>query len=512
MDYKHEEKDRDSAPGDRAAGNSALKPLRGQLHFKPGEKRSWSVDDAIEHIGVGRFHHLLTFFVGVAFASDAMEVVLLSYLQVELRRDWHLSATAAASITSAVFAGQFIGALVFGRLADRWGRRPVFLCCALTTAAAGWLSSYSTAVWHVCLLRFVVGLGIGGFSVPYDLLAELLPTAARASVMLSTSVAWSVGSILTSALAALVLPAGGWRPFLRLCAVPVAGCTLLYGWLPESPRFLVTRGRAREAAEVLRRVGRGCGRELPPFELQQAAPAESAAAPAGTLLLPRFRGLSLALWVAWFCMGLAQYGLVTLLPELFGQSRSQNPHSLQAPRSSDIAVADTVSLDAADYRILIAIASLALPGMLALWALHVYWAPPRRPLLRAAFASGAVCLVVLAAILHAAGGESQVRSKWVLVALSGLSAISMSTQSALLWMYTTEVYPTAVRATGHAVASSFTRVGAFIAPFADNLHMLHGDTHASALLLLALSAALGLLASISLRTETAGRVLKDTTE
>ena len=99
----------DSAPGDRSAGNSALKPLHGQLHFKPGEKRSWSVDDAIEHIGVGRFHHLLTCLVGVAFASDAVEVGLLSYLQVELQRDWHLSAAAAASITSAVFAGQFIG-------------------------------------------------------------------------------------------------------------------------------------------------------------------------------------------------------------------------------------------------------------------------------------------------------------------------------------------------------------------------------------------------------------------
>ena len=113
-------------------------------------------------------------------------------------------------------------------------------------------------------------------------------------------------------------------------------------------------------------------------------------------------------------------------------------------------------------------------------------------------------------LLYYSGGVSKVRSKILLAALCGLCAMSTSVCSAMTWIYTSEVYPTSVRATGHAAANSIARFGAILAPYADTVHFLHGGAHASALLTFAAACVVGLLATLTLRVETAGRTLRDT--
>ena len=481
---------------------------RSQLYFKAGEKRAWSVDDVIEHVGFGRYHVFLAALIGAIFASDAVEVMLLSYLQVELQKEWGLSSFETASITAAVFAGELVGALFFGCLADRWGRRPVFVLCASLVAVAGLCSSYSASLVQMCTLRLLVGFGVGGFSVPFDLLAEVMPSSARAPALLSTTVFWEMGKIATVVLAMHVIPAHGWRVFLRVCAAPAGCCLLMFPLLPESPRWLATRGRTREAGDTLRRIARNCGRVLPPFELVQDEAPERVA-PAATLLAPHYRGLSLALWTMWFCMCFANYGVMVLLPELFGQEHRANPHLLLRGHGAEEVA---VSLSHHDYMTLLYIACLSLPAMATLSVLHVYFAPPRRMLLRLAFAVASASLVSLATLIHHAGGANKVSNKMLLAAMCGLCAISMSMSSSMCWMYTSEVYPTSVRATGHAAANSVARLGAILAPYADTVHLLQGNTHASALLMFATACVLGLLATLTLRIETTGRTLKDAVE
>ena len=230
--------------------------LRGRLHYDKDEVRRWTVDDVLDHVGVGRFHALLFALCGVLFMSDAVEVMLLGFLQKELQREWSLSPVQAAYVSASVFAGELAGALAGGVLADISGRRRVCVASSLVVAGAGYASSAASSLPSICFLRFCVGAGVGTFTVPFDLLAEFTPAALRGRMLVGVMLFWGFGQLMACSLAwwLLPLPGYGWRALLVACAVPatiasVAACA----WLPESPRHLAVRGRCDEAAAVLRR-------------------------------------------------------------------------------------------------------------------------------------------------------------------------------------------------------------------------------------------------------------------
>ena len=135
--------------------------LRGRLHYRKDELRQWTVEDVLDHVGVGRFHALLFVLCGALFMSDAAEVMLLGFLQKELRHEWSLSPVQAAYISASVFAGELAGACVGGILADTCGRRTVCVASSLVVAGAGYASSAATCLPAICILRFCVGAGVG---------------------------------------------------------------------------------------------------------------------------------------------------------------------------------------------------------------------------------------------------------------------------------------------------------------------------------------------------------------
>jgi MFS family permease len=218
------------------------------------------IDDAIEQLGMGRFQMEILVAAGLCFAADAMEVLLLSFLAVILRVEWNLTERQTDTIISVVFAGAFIGTLILGPLGDRIGRKPVFTITAAIIAVFGLGTALVTNYEWLLITRFLVGFGVGGLTVPFDTLAEFVPTSHRGRNLLYIEFFWTAGTLLVPVFAWWSLGEGaddgyGWRFFVVLCAIPCVFSTILgLIYVPESPRWLLTQGRHDKALNILRKA------------------------------------------------------------------------------------------------------------------------------------------------------------------------------------------------------------------------------------------------------------------
>jgi MFS family permease len=192
-----------------------------------------------------------------------METTLLGFLAVVLQFEWGLSTTQAASISAAVFAGQAVGSLALGRMGDKYGRKPTFLAASIIICVGGLMTCASQSYEQLLVIRFLVGFGVGGITVPYDIFAEFLPMEARGQCLMLVNYFWTAGSVLVTVLAYLTLGMGfSWRWFVFLCSIPCflsAGLCILF--VPESPRWLVLEGRRDEALRVLQKAAKMNGRK-----------------------------------------------------------------------------------------------------------------------------------------------------------------------------------------------------------------------------------------------------------
>ena len=274
-------------------------------------KRVVELDAAIAAIGLGKYQYRLLGVIAVLVMTEAMEVNLLAFLSPCVAEFWSLGTVDEASLSSIVFGCSLVGTFFFGWCADRHGRWTVALACAFINAACGVLSSTAGRFWVLIAFRGAVGFSLGGTMQPYVMLLEYLPARTRGSwAMLCSSMAWVLGSMFVYAIAWAVLNVEGWRALVLICALP--------GWLAfgglwmlhESPRWLLSQGRAAEALQVLRAVaainggffddadelilggGGGDEREAPSPRTSMSE-----------LLAPSLRATTLTLWALWLCFG-----------------------------------------------------------------------------------------------------------------------------------------------------------------------------------------------------------------
>ena len=213
-----------------------------------------SIDAAIDSLGTGQFQIRVLFAAGLCFAADSMEIMLLSFLSMILSDEWGLTPAQTATITSCVFLGSLIGTLILGPLGDRIGRRPIFLACGLIISVFGIATGFATNYVQLVLTRFLVGFGVGGLTVPFDILAEFLPTRIRGRYLLLIEFFWTAGSMAVPIVAYLTVGKGlSWNIFVLICAIPCIASFVMGAYLvPESPRWLLSQGRKEEALQILR--------------------------------------------------------------------------------------------------------------------------------------------------------------------------------------------------------------------------------------------------------------------
>ncbi|KAF5201817.1 organic cation/carnitine transporter [Thalictrum thalictroides] len=468
-------------------------------------------------MGFGRFQYLVLGYAGMGWISEAMEMMLLSFVGPAVRDQWGLSSHAESLITSIVFAGMLIGAYSWGIVSDKHGRRNGFLITAMVTSLAGFLSSFAPNYVTLIILRCLVGLGLGGSPVLSSWFLEFIPAPDRGTWMVVFSAFWTVGTILEASLAWIVMPTLGWRWLLALSALPSFILLLFFSFAPESPRYLCLNGRTTEALAILKTIARLNRVELRSGKLvsdhkldlnENSKPTEDidsvstdskgneakvpknmdskakSASSISMLLSKNLIRSTLLLWLVFFGIQFSYYGLVLLTTELTsGNSSCGGSHSKKSEVTNP-------------YRDVFIASFAEFPGILlsGLIVDRLGWK------LSMSFLFFICCFFLPPLVKH--------QSEIMKTALLFGARICITGTFTIVFIYAPEIYPTSIRTTGVGIASAMGRIGGMVCPLVA-VGLVHGCHQTAAILLFEIVIFFSGLAVLFFPFETKGRVLSD---
>ncbi len=385
----------------------------------------------LDRLPASRFHAMVLLVAGLSLFFDTLDTVVTGFAFAAFRVQWRLGGL-ALGVTSAIgLAGYLVGSVVVGFAADRWGRKTVMMASLVLYSAFSAARALSPGIEVFAALNFLTWLFVGMESCvvpPY--LAELWPSRLRGRFNGAMMGFFAVGIALSPVWALVFLPTVGWRWTLALTA-PVA---LLVGSmrfvLPESPRWLLTRGRAAEAEAVLisieAKVSRARG--LPP--VMPAAPAPpSVTARRADIISPVLLPLTVMLWLVWFTEYGVLYTFQSVLPGLLAME------GFTLVRSTQFSVV---------------IFSGFVPGyILSGFLLDLV---DRKVWLVASFIGIGVSGTLF--------GFSN--TPFEIMACAWFTAFFLGNGSTCIYTYTPELYPTAIRTTAMGMASAWGRAGGIL--------------------------------------------------
>ena len=384
----------------------------------------------LERLPYCSWHLKMRLIICTAWFFDAFNSIAIAYVLPPLIGLWHLNPQQIGSLIGIGFAGQLVGAIGFGWLAERWGRRLsmlmtllIFSLGALACAAA---PNYD-ALWF---LRFIQGIGLGG-EIP--LMAAYLNEFARAGnrgrFSLSVQILFSVGLVVVAIVSIYVVPHWGWQWMFIIGAIPALLAIPMRRLLPESPRWLASQGRNEEADRALTRIEDAAVREgklIPP--LPNDLPEVTEARPH---IVELFRGIylrrTISVWFLWIGAYFVSYGVTAWMPSLF---RTVYHVSVEQSLMSGLTMS-----------------GIGLCGTVV--AMYLIDTIGRRRVLMLSLGGCSIPLISFAFLpqLTAAGTLT--------LAAGGFFFLSFSLIS--LATYTAEIYPTHLRALGGGLASAWQR-------------------------------------------------------
>ena len=419
-----------------------------------------------------RTHWLITMYAGGGEFCDGYILSIIGVALPLVTGAFGMSGAAAGLLGSASLVGMFVGGLVFGYVTDRVGRQKVYLADIAAFIVLSALQFFATDPWQLTALRFLMGIAIGAdFAIAATIASEFSPQKSRGPLLVVLVTMWSVGAATAyvAGWAMLSLGDGAWRWMLASSAIPAALILLLRIGTPESPRWLLSKGRVEEAREVLvKMLG-------PDADLSDIT---DDAAGARTRYSDIFRGPYLRrtvfVCVFWACQLLPIYAITTYQPTIL--------HSL------GLAEGNASYLGAVVIQIFFVLGSLS--GALVVNR-------GRRSLLLWSFGIAAVPLFLLGVLAHPSTG--------VVILLFAVFGVASFSSQCLQAIYPSELFPTGVRATANGFATGVSRIGAAVGTFGAPLVLAHSTQ--LAMIIGAAIAVVGLLASLVLAPETNGLTL-----
>jgi AAHS family 4-hydroxybenzoate transporter-like MFS transporter len=218
---------------------------------------TFDVADFIDRQPVGSFQVRVLLLCAAVLFIDGFDTQAIGYVAPAVAQDWTLPRAALGPVFSAGLFGLMLGALIFGPVADRLGRKKIMVFSVLAFGACTFATAFAQDVWWLLVLRFLTGLGLGG-AMPnaVALTSEFSPHRRRATMVMVMFCGFSVGAALGGLLAAWMIPAFGWRSvFILGGVVPILFAPMLMAMLPESIRFLALSGRNdADVAGLLKKV------------------------------------------------------------------------------------------------------------------------------------------------------------------------------------------------------------------------------------------------------------------
>lgn len=374
---------------------------------------------------------------GLGWALDAMDVGLISFVLAALAQQWDLTKAESGWIASIGFIGMALGASLGGLLADRFGRRQVFALTLLIYGLATGASALAGGIAILLVLRFFVGLGLGAeLPVASTYVSEFAPARIRGRLIVILEAFWAVGWTAAALIGYFVIPASedGWRWAFALGAVPAVYALIVRWGLPESPRWLASRGRIAEADRIVRKFEADAGivgGSTVQTEPKSQTLAVTTAARMGALWSNEFRVRTLCLWVVWFCVNFAYYGAFIWIPSILVDAGYDLVRSF-------------------GFTLVITLAQL--PGYaVAAWLIEVWG----RRLTLSVFLVGSAASAVL---FGTATGDAAIIGSGMALSFFNLGAWGA------LYAVTPEIYPTSLRATGSGWSAGVGRIASILAP------------------------------------------------
>jgi AAHS family 4-hydroxybenzoate transporter-like MFS transporter len=423
------------------------------------------VADFIDHMPVGGFHIRLLLTCAAVLFLDGFDTQAIGYVAPVIAKEWSLTKGAFGPVFSAGLFGLMIGALVFGPLADRVGRKKIIIFSTLAFGVGALATAFVHDVGTLLAIRFLTGLGLGGVMPnAIAMTSEFNPQRRRATMVMIMFCGFSLGAALGGLLAAWLIPQFGWRSVFAVGGIaPLVMVPVLALKLPESVRFLAATGRAPErVAQLLKLISpRTAFSPDAQFVVQETQLS-------GPPVLHLFREgrtlVTLLLWVVFFMSLLDLYFLANWLPTVLNDLGASV--SASAAIGSMLQVGGVVGafalgsiIDRFSFR------ALALVYFAAVFAVDAIGQFGHSAIL--------VTLAIFAAGFCIVGGQ---------IAANALAAA---------------FYPTSVRATGIGWALGIGRVGSIIGPLVGGV--LLAEKSAEVVFLTAAGAALcAALAAFSL--------------
>jgi PHS family inorganic phosphate transporter-like MFS transporter len=401
-----------------------------------------TVSELLDSAPTSRFHRQAVIVSGMGFFTDAYDLFVIGVVASLLKSQWHLSTTQTSWVTGSAILGAFVGALVFGRIADVLGRKSVYTIVAAIMILGALLSAIAPSLIFLVIARFVLGLGIGGdYPVSAVLMSEYANRADRGR-MVGLVFSMQAAGLIVGPLAGIILLSSGvhqavaWRLLLALGAVPAAAVIYLRSKMPESPRFRASvKGESAEAARDLHKFANGA------IDATSTVDSERRQLSLRKFLTnPRMLRLILGTAGSWFLFDYAYYGNTISLPSIL------------------LKVSPNASIEMKLFMTLVIFVVFALPGyVLAVWRIDRVG---HRRLQLIGFSVMAACFLVLSAI------PELTTAIVPFVAIFGFSYLFTEFgPNTTTFVLPSELFPVEMRTTGHGIAAGIGKFGAFVGVF-----------------------------------------------
>jgi putative MFS transporter len=341
---------------------------------------------------------------GLAWLFDAMDVGMISFIIVALAREWKLNEAQMGWVGSVSSIGMAVGAFLFGILADRAGRRNVLILTMLLFSIGAGLSSLTTGLAIFLILRFFIGMGLGGeLPVASTLVSESVATAKRGRTVVLLESFWAGGWIVAALISYFIIPQFGWRIALIIGALPAFYAIYLRWNIHDSEKFESKKKEKKQG--FLKNIAE--------------------------IWSGKYARRTIMLWILWFCVVFSYYGMFLWLPGVVVLKGFSMIKSFQ-------------------YVLIMTLAQL--PGYFTAAWLIEKWG---RKMVLIVYLLGTA---VFAFFFGIASTLPMLLTSGILLSFFNLGAWGA------LYAYSPEQYPTLIRGTGTGMAAAFGRIGGIFGP------------------------------------------------
>ncbi|WOE31847.1 MULTISPECIES: MFS transporter [unclassified Acinetobacter] len=395
------------------------------------EANRLNINTVIDDAKFTPFHWNILFWCLLIIIFDGYDLVIYGVALPLLMQEWSLTAVQAGLLASTALFGMMFGAMCFGTLSDKIGRKKTIMICVAIFSGFTFLGAFASTPTEFGLLRFLAGLGIGGVMPNVvALMTEYSPKRMRSTLVALMFSGYAIGGMTSALLGAWLVPQFGWKIMFYIACIPFVALPIIWKYLPESLLYLTNKGNKSQVEHIVAKIAPEqkvtAQTQFIVHEVMQGDEAPLKA------LFQQGRLMStLMFWIAFFMCLLMVYALGSWLPKLMIQAG----YSLGA---------SMIFLFALNIGGMIG----AIGGGILADRFNI------KKVLGIMFVCGALALILL-------GFNSPQMVLYTLIAIAGAATIG---SQILLYTFVAQYYPSTVRSTGMGWASGIGRIGAIVGP------------------------------------------------